>query len=565
MNDDFNYRMVRNAKRTTDRCSWSEENMQLAMKAFKVDGMPLSTAAKTFSVPRNTLRRRVVSNTNIPKFGQHTTFTKEIELQLVDHLLKLDSIGYGLTYKELRSLAYRYAFSNGIKHNFNNELQVAGKDWIRGFLSRHKNLSLRVAEGLSHARAKGMTKEKIAVFYNNLSTLMDELSLWDKPSHIYNCDETGLQLIYKPRKVITMRGKRDVVSQTNCEKGETVSVMACVSATGQYVPPFVVMKGQRYNDNFELGMPSGTKIVLSESGYMKWEQFSQFLDHFIAVKPSGPVILILDGHGSHCSDPPTLEKAVANNVHLLCLPPHSTHRLQPLDVALFAPLKTFYNDGCRRHLRRNPGKGINKVAFGSIFAEAWNRAATVGNAVHGFNACGIHPFNPDRLPDHVFIPATVHEVTTSHAEEPQIETVARSSPPRNNEVGEFRESSGTQMRAESPNGRSFEELSPLPSTSGTGQSKRKMGESQILTNHSFITQLKNKKAKAAARSTKKTKSNASAKHNDDDMCKMCKKLYKQGENWVKCLNCSSWFHVLCVENGNDPYFVCQGCYSEESD
>ncbi|XP_069694854.1 uncharacterized protein [Periplaneta americana] len=559
--------MVRDRVRTTDRCSWSEENMQLAMRAFKVDGMPLSTAAKTFSVPRNTLRRRVISNENIPKFGQHTTFTKETELQFVEHLLKLDTIGYGLTYKELRSLAYRYAFSNGIKHNFNNDLQAAGKDWIRGFLSRHQNLSLRVAEGLSYSRAKGMTKDKIAVFYSNLSKLMDELSLWNKPSHIYNCDETGLQLIYKPRKVISMRGKRDVVSQTNCEKGETVSVMACVSATGQYVPPFVVMKGQRYNDNFELGMPSGTKIVLSESGYMKWEQFSQFLDHFINVKPLGPVILILDGHGSHCSDPPTLEKAVVNNVHMLCLPPHSTHRLQPLDVALFGPLKTFYNDSCRSYVRRNPGKGINKVAFGAIFAEAWNRAATVGIAVHGFDACGIHPFNPDRLPDHVFVPAAVHEDTNSplpNAENPEVQTVGHTSSPRNNEAEELRESTVTQPREEIPNGRSLEELSPIPSTSGIGQRKRKVGESQILKNTSFIAELKNKKAKAAARNTKKTKSDARAK-DSDDMCKVCKKLYKQGENWVKCLNCASWFHVVCVENGNDPYFVCEDCYSDESD
>jgi hypothetical protein len=103
-------------------------------------------------------------------------------------------------------------------------------------------------------------------------------------------------------------------------------------------------------------MPPGTKVVLLESGYMKWEQFSQFLDHFIAVKPSDPAILILDGHGSHCSDPPTLEKTIANNVFLLRLPPHSTHKLQPLDVAFFGALKLFYNDACRTYTRRNPGK-----------------------------------------------------------------------------------------------------------------------------------------------------------------------------------------------------------------
>lgn len=331
--------MVRNRSSTTDRCcSWSEESMLSAMKAFKEDGMPLATAAKTFGVPRNTLRRRVMSNVEIPKFGQHTAFSKNTEDELVGHIIKLDNIGYGLTRKELRQLVYRFAIANGITHPLNNETQMAGEDWLRGFLSRHNNLSVRVAEGLSYARAKRMTKERVDKFYSLFSNLLDKHNLWNKPSSIFNCDETGLQLVYKPKKVISQCGKRDVMSQTNFEKGETVSVMACISASGQYLPPFIVMKSQRYNENFEIGMPPGTRIVLSDSGYFKWEQFSQFLDHFIADKPSGPVVLILDGHGSHCSDPPTLEKDKNNDVHLLCLPPHSTHKLQPLDVAFFAPL-----------------------------------------------------------------------------------------------------------------------------------------------------------------------------------------------------------------------------------
>lgn len=60
-------------------------------------------------------------------------------------------------------------------------------------------------------------------FYDNFCDLMDAHNLWDKPANIFSCDETGLQLIYKPKKGISQCGKRDVVSQTNCEKGVTVS------------------------------------------------------------------------------------------------------------------------------------------------------------------------------------------------------------------------------------------------------------------------------------------------------------------------------------------------------
>lgn len=48
-------------------------------------------------------------------------------------------------------------------------------------------------------------------------------------------------------------------------------------------------------------------------------------------------ILILDGYASHITTA-AISFAIANKIILLCLPPHTTHILQPLDVAIFAPL-----------------------------------------------------------------------------------------------------------------------------------------------------------------------------------------------------------------------------------
>ena len=50
-------------------------------------------------------------------------------------------------------------------------------------------------------------------------------------------------------------------------------------------------------------------------------------------------ILILDGHGSHITDD-FIAHVMQNNIMLLRLPSHSSHLLQPLDIALFRPLKT---------------------------------------------------------------------------------------------------------------------------------------------------------------------------------------------------------------------------------
>ncbi|XP_077288087.1 uncharacterized protein LOC143912666 [Arctopsyche grandis] len=98
------------------------------------------------------------------------------------------------------------------------------------------------------------------------------------------------------------------------------------------------MHVQTMNPNYEVGMHGGSTIVVTDSGYMKAETFT-FLDRFIGHKPPGTTILILGEFRSHCSDPDSLEKALDHDVHLLCLPPHSTSKLQPLDVGLFAILK----------------------------------------------------------------------------------------------------------------------------------------------------------------------------------------------------------------------------------
>ena len=53
---------------------------------------------------------------------------------------------------------------------------------------------------------------------------------------------------------------------------------------------------------------------------------------------TGPVLLFVDGHNSHLALD-LLGLARANNT-TYCLPPNTTHILQPLDVGVFGPLKT---------------------------------------------------------------------------------------------------------------------------------------------------------------------------------------------------------------------------------
>ena len=63
-----------------------------------------------------------------------------------------------------------------------------------------------------------------------------------------------------------------------------------------------------------------------------------FAQHFLTyAPPSRPLLLLIDGHMSHFS-PTFVNRAAEEEVVVFCLPPHSTHKTQPLNKGVFGPL-----------------------------------------------------------------------------------------------------------------------------------------------------------------------------------------------------------------------------------
>ncbi|KAE9027795.1 hypothetical protein PF010_g2565 [Phytophthora fragariae] len=86
----------------------------------------------------------------------------------------------------------------------------------------------------------------------------------------------------------------------------------------------------------------GATVTTSPSGFMNMELFAEWLHFFSGSMPASiprPLVLILDGCGSHHSDK-VVDAADALDILLVSLPPNGTHLLQPLDVAVFATLKS---------------------------------------------------------------------------------------------------------------------------------------------------------------------------------------------------------------------------------
>ena len=129
-------------------------------------------------------------------------------------------------------------------------------------------------------------------------------------------------------------------SLTSGEKGKTHTVVACVSASGHAIPPLMIYPRKRgIPESMKIGAVPGTIFMTSDNGWIMQEIYLKRFTFFIKSIPPRPVLLIEDGHGFHITLD-VIELSCTNDVHLLCLPSHTSHILQPLDIGVFKSFKS---------------------------------------------------------------------------------------------------------------------------------------------------------------------------------------------------------------------------------
>jgi hypothetical protein len=69
---------------------------------------------------------------------------------------------------------------------------------------------------------------------------------------------------------------------------------------------------------------------------------------------------------------------------MVILPPHTSNRLQPLDVAVYGPFKTYLSQEMDKYMTNHPRERITDYTLGPIIREAYIRAITPQNIMRGF-------------------------------------------------------------------------------------------------------------------------------------------------------------------------------------
>ena len=121
--------------------------------------------------------------------------------------------------------------------------------------------------------------------------------------------------------------------------------------------------------HFLFGAMPSTKGCAAKSGWMNVDLFvDECLDHLIAqtiCSKSNLILLILDNYGSYVSIQ-ALQKAKDNGIALVTIPPHLSHKLQPLDVSVYYPFKEYFAQAMDDWMRRNPGGVFVSVTLASL-------------------------------------------------------------------------------------------------------------------------------------------------------------------------------------------------------
>nr|XP_023020648.1 uncharacterized protein LOC111509188 [Leptinotarsa decemlineata] len=229
-------------------------------------------------------------------------------------------MNYGLSKKQVRELAYKFAVAN--KKRFPptwNGSKFAGEEWMRLFLKRHFNeggLAIRNPEKTSMSRATSFNKSNVSRFFDNLEDVHRCFGPFP-PERIWNEDEIGVTTVQNPPKIVAPKGVKQVGNVTSAERGELITVSACVNALGNHIPPMMIFPRVNYKD------------------------------HMLDLASNAGVVIVT-------------------------FPPHTSHRLQPLDLSVYFPFKAYYNQAVQSWLINNAGKRVDIYSVAECVGQAYH-------------------------------------------------------------------------------------------------------------------------------------------------------------------------------------------------
>ena len=375
-----------------------EGRILLAITAIqKQEISTIREAARLFNVPRTTLQRRLAGHTTRAETRANGHKLTEIEEEsLVQWILSMDSRGAAPRPATVREMADLLLAARG-----STPVQTVGENWVNKFVKRHAELSTRFSRRYNYERAKCGDPKIIHEWFDCVQHTILQYGI--NPDDIYNFDETGFAMgLTATAKVVTRSeyyGRRSLLQPGN---REWVTAIEAISASGWALPPCIIFKGKVFVQSWfeDPALPQDWRFELSPNGWtsdeigLRWLQ-KLFIPSTTARTKGKYRLLILDGHGSHLT-PKFDEICSQNDIIPICMPAHSSHLLQPLDIGCLAVLKRSYGQMVETKMRLGINH-IDKLDFLKAYPHARIEAFKSETIKNSFTAAGLVPYNPDRV------------------------------------------------------------------------------------------------------------------------------------------------------------------------
>lgn len=354
---------LKQGRKNNYRHKYTPELFAAAVKAVRDGTMSFGEASKHFGVPKTTLHDRINSKAT-EDLGRPTELSKDEEELVVERLQVMGEWGFPLTTKDLVLFIRDYLNHVGKTTRFTNN--TPGKFFVKGFLKRHRTLTIRKANFIKRVRA-ALSHSDVNDFFVRFEQVVKDID----PDCIYNYDETNLQDNAGERKAIFRRGVKYAELIRDSTKS-AITVMFAGTASGRLLPPYVIYKGLNFYPSWGQGGPKGTVYTVTKNG---WIDMHSFEDWFVKVvlpdaqKRPGKKLLIGDNHSSHINHH-VIDLCKQNQIEFVCLPPNATDKMQPLDVGFFHQMKVIWRDTLTKITDEDPtAKVLRKTEFPKLLKD----------------------------------------------------------------------------------------------------------------------------------------------------------------------------------------------------
>ena len=247
---------------------------------------------------------------------------------------------------------------------------------------------------LEHSRAEALNPDVVNEYFGLLGETLDKLGLKNKPRQIFNCDKTFLPLDCNKEKAVA----RKITNNSYCQSygtSEHITLLCCTSAAGIPYPPMIISSKSFPRCPYRLEGPEDALDARSESGWIDTELFLAWLKK-IFLKLVVECAHLTDGHKTY-TNIDVIDVCRENDITLFCLPPHMTHALQPLGVAVFKSLKDSFAKAVRALSFTKKNFIVSKREFAHVVKRPLDQAFSITNINSGFAKCRLYPFKPDAV------------------------------------------------------------------------------------------------------------------------------------------------------------------------